>query len=80
MPKSKITVTLDEQSISKLDRLVEERVFKNRSQAVQAAVTEKLRHLLKTRLARESMKLNPAFERNLAEEGIDMVVEEWPEY
>ncbi len=80
MGKEKIAITLDEQSISELDRLVRENVFRSRSQAIQEAVSEKLQHLKKTRLSAESAKLSPVFERELAEEGLAEVLKEWPEY
>lgn len=80
MGKEKIAITLDERSIGELDRLVEENIFQNRSQAVQEAVSEKLQRLKKTRLAEESAKLNPTFEREVAEEGLAVDVKEWPEY
>jgi len=80
MSKEKIAITLDKRSIGELDRLVEESVFQSRSQAIQEAVSEKLQRLKKTRLAAESAKLNPTFERELAEEGLAVDVKEWPEY
>ena len=80
MGKEKIAITLDERSIGELDRLVEENVFQSRSQAIQEAVGEKLQRLKKTRLMAESAKLNPTFERELAEEGLAVDVKEWPEY
>lgn len=80
MGKEKIAITLDGRSIGELDRLVEENVFQNRSQAIQEAVSEKLQRLKKTRLIAESAKLNPASERELAEEGLTKDVKEWPEY
>ena len=80
MRKEKIAITLDKRSIGELDRLVEESVFQSRSQAIQEAVSEKLQRLKKTRLAAESAKLNPTFERELAEEGFAEDVKEWPEY
>jgi metal-responsive CopG/Arc/MetJ family transcriptional regulator len=80
MGKEKIAITLDEQSISELDRLVEKNVFQSRSQAIQEAVSEKLQRLKKTRLAAECAKLNPPFERGLGEEGLAEDVKEWPEY
>ena len=80
MGKGKIAITLDERSIDELDMLVEQNMFSNRSQAVQEAVNEKLQRLNKTRLARESSKLNPDFEKQLAEEGLTADIEDWPEY
>lgn len=80
MGKEKIAITLDERSIGELDRLVEESVFQSRSQAIQEAVSEKLQRLKKTRLMAECAKLNPLFERELAEERLAEDVKEWPEY
>jgi metal-responsive CopG/Arc/MetJ family transcriptional regulator len=80
MGKAKIAITLDKQSIGELDRLIHEEVFRNRSQAIQEAISEKLMRLKKTRLIAESAKLNVAFERKLSEEGITGDLKEWPEY
>lgn len=80
MSKTKIAITLDEELIEELDRLVSDHVFQNRSRAIQQAVNEKLRHLKRSRLARECSKLNPSFEKAMAEEGLSEDLSEWPEY
>ncbi len=80
MRKAKIAITLDKQSIGELDRLVKEDVFRNRSQAIQEAISEKLLRLKKTRLITESSKLDVEFEKKLSEEGLAADVQEWPEY
>jgi metal-responsive CopG/Arc/MetJ family transcriptional regulator len=80
MHKDKIAITLDEDSIIELDRLVDKHVYQNRSQAIQEAVKEKLLRMKHTRLAEESAKLEPSFERTLAEEGLAGDVKIWPEY
>ncbi len=80
MGKAKIAITLDKQSIGELDRLVQEEVFQNRSQAIQEAISEKLLRLKKTRLITESSKLERVSERKLAEEGLVRDIKEWPEY
>jgi metal-responsive CopG/Arc/MetJ family transcriptional regulator len=80
MPTSKVAITLDEELLKKLDRLVEEEAFPSRSRAIQEAVAEKLSRLDRTRLMRESAKLDIQAEQELAEEGIAEDVEEWPEY
>jgi Arc/MetJ-type ribon-helix-helix transcriptional regulator len=66
--------------LDRLDRLVARRVFPNRSRAIQQAVAEKLKKLERTRLARECAKLDPKFEKALAEEGMGEELGEWPEY
>jgi metal-responsive CopG/Arc/MetJ family transcriptional regulator len=80
MGKAKIAITLDEEFIGELDRLVGERVFQNRSQAIREAVGEKLTRMKRSRLSMECAKLEPAFERAMAEEGLAEDVSQWPEY
>lgn len=80
MARAKVAISLDENTLDQLDRLVKEHVFPNRSQAIQEAVEEKISRLHRSRLARECAKLNPAFEKALAEEGLSEELAEWPEY
>lgn len=80
MAKSKVAVSLDSRTLEQLDRLVEASIFPNRSQAIQVAVDEKLKRLEGSRLARECAKLDPTFEKALAEEGLSEELSEWPEY
>ena len=80
MGKAKIAITLDENFIGELDRLVGEHVFQNRSQAIQNAVSEKLTRMKFNRLSIECAKLEPAFERAMAEEGLAEDLSQWPEY
>jgi metal-responsive CopG/Arc/MetJ family transcriptional regulator len=80
MARSKVAISLDESTLNRLDRLVKKRVFPNRSQAIEEAVAEKLARLEKSRLAQECSKLDPSFEKALAEEGLLEDFAEWPEY
>ena len=80
MGRSKIAISLDEQVLNRVDRLVKEALFPNRSQAIQVAVEEKLERLERSRLAHECAKLDPEFEKTLAEEGFTEELAEWPEY
>ena len=80
MRKEKIAITLDRQSIGELDRLVDERIFQSRSQAIQSAVDETLCRMKKTRLAEACAKLNPEQEKAMAEEGMLEDMKIWPEY
>ena len=80
MSTAKVAITLDENILRRLDRLVKNRVFENRSRAIQEAVREKLSRLERDRLARECAKLDRKFEQAMAEEGLSVEVEEWPEY
>ena len=51
MARSKVTISLDESTLDRLDRLVRKQVFPKRSQAIEEAVTEKLARLEKSRQA-----------------------------
>jgi metal-responsive CopG/Arc/MetJ family transcriptional regulator len=80
MSTAKIAITIEEDLLEKLDRLVSSKVFLNRSKAIQEAVAEKLTRVNRSRLARECAKLEPALEKAMAEEGFSQDMEEWPEY
>jgi len=80
MATTKVAISLDSELLERLDRLVAERVFPNRSQAVQAAVRDKLDRLARTRLACECAKFDVRAERGLADEGLAQDATEWPEY
>ena len=80
MSRSKVAISLDRSTLTRLDRLVTNATFPSRSQAIQEAVDEKLNRLEKLRLAEECAKLNPEYEKALAEEGIAADLESWPEY
>ena len=80
MGTSKIAISLDERVLSRLDSLVRQKVFRNRSRAIQDAVQEKLERLERSRLARECTKLDPAFEKAMAEDGLAGDLAAWPGY
>ena len=80
MSSAKIAVTIDQDLLTQLDRLVKERRFPNRSRAVQEALRDKLERLDRSRLARECAKLDPLFEQQLAEEGLAKDLQQWPAY
>jgi len=80
MGKEKIAITLDEEFIEELDKLVDRRVFQSRSQAIREAVSEKLMRLKRNRLAAECSKLDAVFEKAMADEGLVEDVSQWPEY
>jgi metal-responsive CopG/Arc/MetJ family transcriptional regulator len=80
MGKTKIAITLDEQYIDQLDTFVSKHIFQNRSQAIQEAVKEKLARIKRTRLAKECAKLDPTYEKLIADEGLTEDLSQWPEY
>jgi metal-responsive CopG/Arc/MetJ family transcriptional regulator len=80
MPKTKVAVTIETELLEEIDDLVASARFPNRSQAIEAAIAEKLDRLRRGRLARESAKLDRKEEKALAEEGLGAELEAWPEY
>lgn len=80
MNAAKVTISIEASLLKKVDHLVKERVFPSRSQAIQAAVHEKVARLDRNRLARECAKLDKAFEQALADEGLASEASEWLEY
>jgi metal-responsive CopG/Arc/MetJ family transcriptional regulator len=80
MPKTKVALTLDAELVERVDELVARRRFRNRSQAIESALADKLQRLARTRLARESAKLNVRDEKRLADEGLADDFASWPEY
>ena len=70
MARTTVAVTLDSRTLRRIDRLVRDERFPNRSQAIEAAVNGQLDRLEHRRLAEECAKLDPAVERAMADEGI----------
>ncbi len=80
MSAAKVAITMDRELLTQVDRWVSEGRYPNRSQAIQAAVREKLERSRKRRLAEEAAKLDPKEERALAEEAFAGGSETWPAY
>lgn len=80
MATSKVAVTIDTALLTELDQLIAQRVFPNRSRAIQEALQDKLARLNRSRLAVECAKLDPREEQVFAEEGMDQELATWPEY
>ncbi len=80
MGKTKIAITLSEETVGYLDDLVKRRRFRSRSQAIQEAVNEKIDKLARRRLAEECSRLDPSVEKEMAEEGLAGDLPRWPEY
>ena len=78
MSTAKVAITLDEQLLRTVDRWVKQGRYSNRSQAIQAALREKLEHWQRTRLTEELAKLDRQAERALAAERL--AGEAWPEF
>jgi Arc/MetJ-type ribon-helix-helix transcriptional regulator len=66
MTVQKITIAIDEVLLKRIDRLISENRFPNRSRAIQEAVREKLERMESSRLTRELANLDPFFEQKLA--------------
>lgn len=80
MNVAKVTISIDQNLLNHIDRLVKSKVFASRSQALQVAIQEKIARLNKTRLLQESAKLDPLVEQAWADEGLAAELATWPEY
>ena len=80
MSSVKVAITIDSDTLSRVDGFVSKSIFPSRSRAIQIAVAEKLARMDRSRLATECAKLDPEFEKAIAEEGLGQEVEAWPEY
>ena len=78
MGAAKVAITLDRQLLRMVDQWVQQGRYPNRSQAIQAALHEKLERSKRTRLAEELAKLDRQAERALSEERLSG--ETWPEF
>ena len=78
MANSKVAITLDEATLRRVDSLVRVARYRNRSQAIEAAVKAELGRV--DRLARECAKLDPDEEKSLAEEGLPAEGATLPQY
>ena len=79
MSRQRIAITIDKRALARIDRLVGEGLFANRSEAFESAVRERLARLSGSRLARECAKLHPSEERALANEAY-AGESAWPQY
>ncbi len=80
METAKVAISINKETLKRLDRLVKEQVFPSRSRAIQEAIEDKLNRLDRTRLAQECAKLDPVAEQAIAEEGLSEELDRWPEY
>jgi len=80
MATTKVAVSIDSDLIAQVDQLVANEVFPNRSKAIQEALQDKLLRIKRTRLARESSKLDKRAEQALADEGLSQGASTWPAY
>jgi len=60
--------------------MVQDKIFPNRSKAIQEAILEKISRINRSRLAKEFAKLDTKLGKSLAEERMPMESREWPEY
>ena len=58
MARAKIAITVDEQALAEIDRMVTQGVFPNRSKAIEDALHDRIAKFHRSRLARECAKLD----------------------
>jgi Arc/MetJ-type ribon-helix-helix transcriptional regulator len=80
MASSKIAITLDENLLQAVDSWVEQKLYPNRSQAVQSALSAQLIQVNQQRIEKECAKLDPQEEQEFAELGIEETLSDWSKY
>jgi metal-responsive CopG/Arc/MetJ family transcriptional regulator len=81
MRSFKISISIDESILKRLDFIVKSNCFPNRSGLVREAIIEKLAMIEKqNHFLKECSKLDPCSEQAMAEEGFAAELNEWPEY
>ena len=80
MSTVKVAVSIDKKLLERIDQMVKQNIFPNRSKAFQIALEDKIIRIDKSRLARECGKLDQFLEQQLADEGLTGDLKEWPEY
>ena len=80
MVTTKVAITIDTELIAQVDSLVFQKVFPNRSKAIQSAIENQLIQLRRDRLVRELENLDPLEEQKIADEGISEELLLCPEY
>jgi len=77
MPTTKIAITIEEETVRRVDELVASRVYPSRSRAIQEAVAHQLARLSRSRLAEQCALLDPHEEQAVAEEFSPEELELW---
>lgn len=80
MSVDKIAVSIDHELVQKLDKLVADKKFKNRSHAIQSSIQNTVTKLEHQRLAQQCRKLNEIEEQRLADEGLEEDLGQWPKF
>jgi metal-responsive CopG/Arc/MetJ family transcriptional regulator len=80
MTAAKIAITIDENLLREVDNWVKQKLYPNRSQAVQAALFDRVNQLNQQRLEAECAKLDPQEEQEFAELGIEETLNGWSHY
>jgi len=80
MATVKVAISIEDELLRRVDALIDKKIFPSRGKAIRETVREKLERVNRSRLARESAKLDPKFEQAMAEEGMSRELADWPEY
>jgi metal-responsive CopG/Arc/MetJ family transcriptional regulator len=80
MVKANIAITIDERMVGGIDRLVRQKAFFNRSQAIETAIQEQRNRMDRCQLALESSQLSSKHEQAMTDEGTREDAKSWPVY
>jgi Arc/MetJ-type ribon-helix-helix transcriptional regulator len=78
--KTKIAVTVDAEILTRVDELVKQRAFANRSQAVEGALRDTIERVDRTRLAHACAQLDAYEEAAFADADLAGALDTWPAY
>ena len=79
MATAKVAISLDQSVLKKLDSLVKQGVFENRSSAIQEALSDRLKLVTRQQFEQECQKLSQDDEKGFANETLSAETS-WPEY
>ncbi len=79
MTVAKIAITIDKNLLREVDNWVKQKLYTNRSQAIQAALFDRVKQN-QQRLEAECAKLNLQEEQAFAELGIEKTLSGWGQY
>ena len=71
MSRVKISATVEQSVVAQIDNLVQQKIYPNRSAAIEGALEQVLRAQMDARIEAEAAKLNRREETELAEWGME---------
>lgn len=80
MTTTKVAIAIDSTLLQHIDQLVAQKIFSSRNRVVQEALQAFVHRQDRSRLARECVKLDIAFEQAMANDKVEEELTQWPTY